>query len=272
MVSIVIVSYNQKNFLKQCLKNIIEADIGLDYEVIVVDNASKDGSKEFLSNFDFQSFNSGSSKNFRDFKVVYNGRNLGFAKANNQGIKLSQGKYLLLLNPDVIVLPGSVEKLVRFLENSPSMAMVGPQLLNPNGSLQYSCCRFPRWYTPILRRTFLGKLPGLRRELNRYLMLDWNHQEIKEVDWLVGAALMVRREILNRIGLLDERFFLYMEDVDLARRIKGAGFKIVYFPGSKMHHFHQRLSARHLGPALFSKVSWIHIISAIKYFWKWRGR
>ncbi|MDA2936018.1 glycosyltransferase family 2 protein [Patescibacteria group bacterium AH-259-L05] len=244
--------------LKQCLRNIDEAHIGIDYEIIIVDNNSTDSSKEFLLQL--------------KCKVILNNENIGYAAANNQGIKLAKGKYILTLNPDVIVLPESIEKLFGFLENSPDVAMAGPQLLNPDKSIQYSCCRFPEVYTPAIRRTFLGKLPLFKKELNRYLMLDFDHKKTKEVDWLIGAVLMVRKSALDSIGLLDERFFLYFEDVDLARRIQKAGYKVMYYPESKMYHFHQRLSDVQSGASLFSKITWIHITSALKYFIKWRGK
>jgi len=262
MLSIIIINYNHRNYLKQCLKNIVEANINLDFEVIVIDNNSKDTSKKFLSELNIPSLK---------LKVILNNKNYGFAKANNQGIKLAQGKYVLILNPDVIVLKDSVEKLYQFLEENSEAAMVGPKLLNPNGTIQYSSCKFPCWYMPILRRTFLGKLPFLKKELGKYLMSDWQHNETREVDWLLGAALMIRKEVLEKINYFDERFFLYFEDTDLARRIWKFGKKVYYFPEAQMYHFHQRLSAeRSASPTILSKITWIHIASGIKYFWKWR--
>lgn len=265
MLSIIIINYNQKNFLKQCLKNIEEAKIRLNYEIIVIDNASTDGSIEYI-NLQLASFASRSQ-----ISIIVNEVNKGFARAINQGIKLSQGKYILILNPDIIVLPGSIEKLYQFMERHPDCAVAGPQLLNPNKTVQYSCCRFPKWYTPILRRTFLGKLPLGRKHLQYYLMADWDHQTVKEVDWLLGAALMIRKEAVEKVGPMDERFFLYFEDIDWCRRFHQANWRVFYVPEAKMYHFHQRLSAeRAVFPALFKKITWIHLISAIKYFWKWR--
>lgn len=262
MLSIIILNYNQKNLLKNCLKSLKEANLRLAYEIIITDNNSNDGSKEFLSQFRTQGLK---------FKVVFNDKNLGYARANNQAIKLSQGEYVLILNPDVIVLPGSVEKLVEFLERDRQAGAVGPQLLNPDKSIQYSCYRFPRLITPAVRRTFLGKLLVFKKELSRYLMLDFDHQQIREVNWLIGACLMVRKEVLEKVGFFDERYFLYFEDVDLAKKIWQAGFKVIYNPRVKMIHFHRRLSADSSAfVSLFSKVTWIHIISALKYFWKWR--
>ena len=262
MISVIIVNYNQKNFLKQCLKNIEEAKIGINYEVIIVDNNSKDNSQELLLRLTNQDSR---------IRVFINKKNFGFAKANNQALKEARGEYILILNPDIIILPGSVEKLYQFMKEHPDCAVAGPKLLNPNKTIQYSCCRFPKWYTPILRRTFLGKLPFGKKHLRKYLMVDWDHQTVREVDWLLGAALMVKKEAIDKVGLMDERFFLYFEDVDWCRRFHQAGFKAFYVPDSQMYHFHQRLSAERAGfPALFKKITWIHLISAIKYFWKWK--
>ena len=260
-VSIIIVNYNQKNFLKECLKNILEAKINLDYEIIIVDNNSRDSSKEFLTEL--------SVKNDK-IKIILNKKNFGFAKANNQGIKKARGKYVLILNPDVIVLPGAIEQLYQFMETHPEVGIAGPQLLNPNKTIQYSCLRFPCWYMPIFRRTILGKLPIAQKALKKYLMTDFDHQIAKPVDWLLGACLMIRKDVLEKIWFFDERFFLYFDDVDLARRVWQAGFKVYYFPPAKMYHFHQRLSVeRSKFPFLFSKVTWVHCSSAIKYFQKW---
>lgn len=261
MLSIIIVNYNQKNLLRQCLRNIDEAHIGIEYEIIIVDNNSTDSSREYLT-----------SLVNNKLLIINNTKNIGYAGANNQGIKLAKGEYIATLNPDVIVLRESIEKLFKFLENNPDVAIAGPQLLNPDKSIQYSCCRFPKVYTPAIRRTFLGKLPLFKKERDRYLMLDFDHKKTKQVDWLIGAALMMRKSALDKIGLLDERFFLYFEDVDLARRIQKAGYTVMYYPKSKMYHFHQRLSDVQSGASLFSKITWIHIMSALKYFIKWRGK
>jgi GT2 family glycosyltransferase len=171
----------------------------------------------------------------------------------------------------VIVLPKAIENLYQFTGEHLQCALCGPQLLNPNKTIQYSCCRFQKWYTPILRRTILGKFSWGKKHLRYYLMTDWDHQSIREVDWLLGGALMVRREAIEKVGLMDERFFLYYEDIDWCRRFHQAGWQVFYIPSAQMYHFHQRFSAeRDVFPALFSKITWIHIASAIKYFIKWR--
>ncbi len=261
-LSIIIVNYNQKNLLKQSLKGIDLVKPKLDYEIIVVDNNSADSSPDFLRQL--------KNKNEK-LKIILNNKNLGFAKANNLGIKNSLGKYILILNPDIVVLENSIEKLYQFMEENEKVGICGPKLINPDKSIQPSCFRFPKWYTPILRRTFVRKFSWAKKKINEYLMADFNHLEKKEVDWLLGACLMIRRKTLDEIGFFDERFFLYFEDVDLCRRAKNAGWKIFYFPDSCMVHYYQRASADQEGIfALFSKITWIHILSAIKYFLKWK--
>ncbi|MBU4369953.1 glycosyltransferase family 2 protein [Patescibacteria group bacterium] len=281
MLSIIILNYNHKNLLKNCLKSLKEAGLKLDYEIIITDNNSNDGSQEFLSKFKVypvKSCKAGSPmakfnrvKSLK-FKVILNSQNNGYAQANNQAIKLAKGKYVLILNPDVIVLPNSIEQLIKYLQKNKKAGMVGPQLLNPDKTVQNSCYNFPKLITPAVRRTFLGKLPGFKKELARYLMLDFDHQQIKEVDWLIGACLMIKKEVLEKVGYFDERYFLYFEDVDLAKKVWQAGYKVVYFPKVQMIHFHRRLSAdRSALVSLFSKITWVHISSALKFFIKWRG-
>ena len=260
-LSIIILNHEQKGLVKNCLKNILSLNLELEYEIIVVDNNSKDNCLEMVS------------KEFPNVKAVESRKNLGYAAGNNLGIKKAKGKYVLIFNPDITVLPGSIEEMHQFMESNQDCAICGPKLLNPDKSIQISCCRFPKWYTPILRRTFLGKLEFAKKELNRYLMLDCQRNETKEVDWLIGACVMVSKSAIEKVGLMDERYFLYFEDIDWCRRFCRVGYKVYYFPQVKMIHFHQRLSAQKSNlKAFLDKPTWIHINSAIKYFWKWRKK
>ena len=261
MVSIIIVNYNQKEWLGRCLKKIKEAKISLPYEIIIIDNASTDGSKEFLSLL----------LPSENLIIIENKKNLGFARAVNQGIKKAKGEYLFIINSDVLITPGSLEKMRDFLAKHEEVGLIGPQLTNLGGDTQASCFSFPKWFTPIIHRTFLRHFPFGKKELRRYLMEDFNHQKTREVDWVLGGALMVSKKAIEKVGLMDERFFLYFEDIDWCRRFKEKGFQVIYFPEVFFFHDYQRLSARHQGlMALFDKIVWIHIMSAIKYFWKWR--
>lgn len=258
-LSIIIVSYNNRNLLRESLKCIKKAAINLSYEIIVVDNASADGTVRMLR-FEFP-----------EAAVLSMSKNLGFSKGNNVGVERVMGGKILFLNPDIMILPGSVEKMAAYLDAHSEAGLVSPKLLNPDGILQYSAFRFPRWFTPILRRTPFGLLPWGKKHLRNYLMMDWNHNEAKEVDWLLGSALMMRRADYGKLTKFDERFFLYFDDCDLARQVWVKNKKVIYLPYAKMFHFHRRESA-HFGflKGFFHEPTREHIKSWFKYFWKWR--
>ena len=163
--------------------------------------------------------------------------------------------------------------MVAFLKVHPEVGMVGPQLLNPDKTIQHSCARFRGLMNPLYRRTLLGRLKGGTAMVRHYLMVDADHTKIQPVDWLLGACLMLKRNHLTTAGLLDERFFLYFEDIDWCRRFWAKGLKIVYLPTAHMIHYHRRLSAEDtIFTALFSAPTRAHIASGIKYFWKYRKK
>jgi GT2 family glycosyltransferase len=175
-VSIIIINYNQKNLLKVCLKGILRVAPKIDYEIIIVDNCSNLKQQEEIKKLIFLDKNR--------IKIFFNQKNIGFGAGCNVGIKKSKGDYILILNPDIAILENSIESLVKFMEENKKIGIVGPKLLNPNKTIQKSCFRFPLWYIPILRRTFLGKLSWAKKELSSYLMSDFDHQEITKVNWI----------------------------------------------------------------------------------------
>ena len=260
-LSLIIVSYKTKGLLKYCLKDIYQTAPSCSFEIIVVDNQSGDGTPEMIK------------KNFPKVKCLIPPKNIGFAAGNNLGLQVARGKYIVILNPDIVALPKALEAMIFFLEKNPEVGLVGPQLINPDKSIQLSCARFPTIMTPLYRRTPLGRLKYGQTALARYLMTDYDHQTPKEVPWLLGACLMAPKRVIAQVGLLDERFFLYFEDVDWCRRFWQKGYKVIYLPQSRLVHFHQRLSVNDtaLG-SLFSSATRAHIISGIKYFWKYRWR
>ncbi len=258
-LSIIYINYNTGKLLKQSLKHLFLMKPALDFEVIVVDNHSADKSVQIIR------------KNFPNVHIIESMQNYGYAKGANLGIAEAKGKYIAIFNPDIFISRGSLEVMVNFLDNNPDAGLVGPKLANADGSLQYSCYRFPKIYTPIIRRSFLGQTGFGQKELNRYLMKKSDHNESSEVDWLLGGALMARASALKEIGFMDERYFLYFEDTDLARRLKEKKYRVVYLPSAKMVHLHRRESAdTPLIKALFNKTTRAHIWSACKYFWKYK--
>lgn len=280
-LSIVILNYKQKGLVKQCVKGIIAANPQLEYEIIVVDNNSQDGCLEavtaLFSPAQTPSLTTPSLLRSLEPKrpplvTIQAGENGGFAKGNNLGMKAARGRYVLVMNPDIAVVTGGLEKMVDLMDQQPEMGVVGPKLINPDGSIQDSCRRFPNWPMPLYRRTALGKLPWAKKKLNYYLMVDWDHQSSRPIDWLFGAFLLLRKSALDKIGLFDERFFMYFEDLDLCRRFWDAGYSVYYFADVEMVHYHQRLSAERTGIiGIVRRAGRIHLMSGIKYFAKYLG-
>ena len=249
-VSVVIVSYNSRDTIGECLASLRSPAIG---EVVVIDNASSDGTADLVR------------ETFPRVRVVANADNGGYARGVNQGIGLSSGRYVLVLNPDIAVEDGAVEALVRFMDAHPDAGLGASKLINPDGTLQYSCRRFYTLATLLLRRTPLGRLFRNSSAIADYLMLDYDHEESRPVDWVIGACMMVRREALRDIGPMDERFFLYFEDVDWCYRTWQAGHRVYYVPESVMCHRHVRASAS-LRP---SRHVAAHAMSLFHFYEKW---
>jgi len=226
---VVIVNWNTLRELEECLRSVRKAG-SRGTEVVVIDNASPDGSAEMVR------------RKFADVRLIENRENLGFAKAANHGISASHGRYVFLLNPDAEVHPGALAALVHFGDDNADVGIFGPKILNPDGSIQYSCRRFPTLAAGIFRNSFLGRLFANNPYTREYLMADWDHNEPRDVDWVSGAALVARRDLLDDVGPLDERFFMYCEDVDLAYRAKQKGWRVMYFPGATVVHARARSS------------------------------
>lgn len=253
-LSIVIVNYKSKNKLIECLKSISHADLSnISYELIVIENNSGD-SLEHLK------------QEIIDFRLIISDINLGMGGGNNLGIKEASGDFVLILNPDTFITRDAIKILLDFIKKDEEVYIVGPKLLNPDKSLQLSCSRFPRPWTPIFRRTFLGGF--FKKHLDWFLMKDFSHDIIKDVDWLMGSCLMIRKKGFEGF---DERFFMYFEDIDVCRRVWRADKKVIYNPRAEVIHHHARESAKY--PWYLSifkdKLAQEHIKSWFKYFKKW---
>jgi len=220
-LSIIIVSYNTKNLVLGCLASIEKEGSDIKVEVIVVDNASSDGSKESFEKL------KGRGRNVR---FIFNKRNLGYAKANNQGIKVASGKYLLLLNSDTLVKKGALGVLIDFAKEHPDAGVVGPKLYNIDGTLQPSCFHFPTIRNAILEYWFgkKGLFEKFAPKGNKPAM----------VDAVVGAAFLITPQAKVKIGMLDERYWAYFEDIDYCRQAWRSGLKVYYLPQSEIIHYH----------------------------------
>jgi len=250
-ISVAVVAYNSSAWLPGCLTSLQEAAGETSLEILVVDNASGDGSADLVR------------QRFPAVKLLVNHSNLGYARGVNQAAQHATGRYLLVLNPDVVVGSGSLKMLRDHLDHEPDVALVAPRLLNPDGSLQYSCRRHYTWGTYLLRRAPLRHLLPNHPLVGHHLMTEWDHSGIREVDWVLGAAMMLRREALGP-QIMDERYFLYFEDVDLCLRLQRQGWKVVYHPGATMTHEHRRESGR----GLLNRRKYQHFRSWVKFQWK----
>jgi N-acetylglucosaminyl-diphospho-decaprenol L-rhamnosyltransferase len=222
--SVVIVNYRTDEPLAECLASLSKGTTDLATEVIVVDNGGTLAA-------------SGFGERHPEVRLVTNAANVGFARAANQGIGLARGRHVLCLNPDTVVHEGAVAKLVAFLDSHPAVGAVGARLLESDGRLQYSCRRFPGYFTiffgryALLTRLFPGNA-GSRD----YLYLDWDHASAREVDWVSGACLMVRGTVVETVGAFDDGYFLFVEDMDWCRRIRDAGWAVAYVPDAVVTH------------------------------------
>lgn len=253
-LSIVTVSWNVRELLRESLRSIEQQRGQLDLEMIVVDVNSHDGSPTMIL------------EEFPWVKLIQSKENLGFTRGNNLGIAAATGRNILLLNPDTITLDDALTTMCCYLEDHPDVGAVGPQVLNVDGSIQSSRRRFPSLATGLFESTWLEPFapPAL---LQHYYALDLADNVESDVDWVIGACLMVPRAVIDRVGLLDEGFFMYSEELDWCHRIKDAGWRIVYYPEAKIiHHVgkssEQAITARHIN---FQQ-------SKLRYFRKYHGR
>ena len=222
-LSIIIINYNTKKFLEECLKSVFEKMKNIDYEVILTDNGSSDGSAEMVK------------ANFPQVKFIENDENLGFSKANNQGIRISKGRYVLLLNNDTLVLDDDFDKVIKFMDENKDIGILGCRINNPDDSLQVSCYKLPSMWEMFTHYTWLTRLFPNSRWVGDYRR--WPHNEIKEVGFVIGAFFLIRREVLDDIGLLDEGFFLNAEESEYSLRAKKAGWKTVFYPDFRIIHY-----------------------------------
>ncbi len=262
-LSVIIVNYNHKYWPKLAVEALEKSKTTFPFEIIVVDNNSWDEiSKTFLEN----------AHAAKRITLIKSPTNVGFGRGNNLGAKIAKGEYLFFHNPDVTANEHSLQKMVDYFDKHPEIGILGPKLMYANGQAQESCRRNMKFFDLILKRTFLGKLPFFRKRVKKYLMNDFDHTQIQDVDLITGAAIMMRRALFEKIGGFDKRYFLFMEDFDLCRMVHDAGYKVVYYPDTELNHYHKRLSQGSIFMLLGKKVFWLHLSSALKYFWKWRGR
>lgn len=244
LLSVVIVTFNSGKWIERCLGT-LDSQSFRDFEAVLVDNNSSDNTLDAI-------------KSCGSLRVIRNLKNVGFAAACNIGIMESAGKYILIMNPDVSVQKRTIADMVRYLEKHDDVGIVSCQLRNVDGTLQYSCRRFPGLITQLIKRFF----PESKIALD-YLMANDDHSKIMDVDWLLGAFLLIRRDVVDYVGQFDERFFLYFEDTDICYRVKKSRWRVIYYPKVAAIHSHVRASRR-----LLSRENIFHLRSMLYYYRK----
>ncbi len=254
-LSIVIVSWNIKKDLAVCLDSIRKSPPSGKFEIILIDNASSDGTVDFVE------------KNFPEVMVIANDSNRGFAAANNQGIRASQGQYILLLNPDTIIHENSLDILIQYMDENKDVGACGPKLLNEDRTIQPSARSFPTFRGALYRHTALRYFSIFKSAYKKWMMKDFDYKSEMDVDQLMGAALLIRKTVIDSVGAMDENFFMYYEEVDFCYRIKQAGWHIAFVPDAQIIH----LGGQSTGQIPVKKQI-MAITSLIKFFRKHRGR
>lgn len=223
-LSIVIVNWNTVDMTRDCLASIYENTFGISYEVIVVDNASEDGSGEMIS------------KEFSQAKLIQNSENFGFAKANNQGFQIAKGRHILLLNSDTLVHGDVIARSVQWLDAHPDAAAMGCRVLNGDGSVQRTCSMYPSLLNQLLLSSGLWKL-SWPKFLGRGQMVHWSRDDERDVEVISGCYLLVRRRVIDEVGMLDDSFFFFGEETDWCLRMRLAGWRLVFSPVGEITHF-----------------------------------
>ncbi len=253
-VSVIVVNWNVRDLLRQCLASVRDGGGALAVETIVVDNASTDGSAEMVR------------MEFPEVTLIANEHNPGFAAANNQGLKAARGRYVFLLNPDAQVVDDALPTMAAYMDAHPDVGLLGPMLRYANGRLQSSRRRFPTLATALVESTVLEQWFPNAGPIRRYRMLDTPDNAIQDVDWVVGAAMFARREAVEQVGPLDEGYFMYSEELDWGRRFRAAGWRVVYVPTALVIHHEAKSSEQNLA----QRDIRFHT-SRVRYFRKYHG-
>jgi N-acetylglucosaminyl-diphospho-decaprenol L-rhamnosyltransferase len=221
-LAVVIVNYNAGGYLGRCLDSVVAAAGGISLDVVVVDNGSRDGSAD-------------AAGTRSEVRLIENRANLGFAAAANVGIRATDAPYVFFLNPDAEIVTGTLASLVKVAGEQPRAGAVGPLVRNPDRTLQPSARRVPGTFEALMH-AFLGPIAPGNRWTRAYTLADWDRASEREVEWISGSAMLLRREALHDVGVFDEGYFMYVEDVDLCTRLRRAGWKVLFSPELEVVH------------------------------------
>lgn len=259
-LSIIILNYKMDGLVKNCLKSIYEHEHSISKEIIVVDNGSNDEIETILNN------------HYPEVRFIQAGANLGHAKGNNIGIKEAKGRYIMVLNPDIVFLDNIFDEFIAFMDQQKKIGIATLQLRNPDGSLQPGAWRFLQFLTPLAQRiSFLSNSSWGKQHRKEFEMHDWDRSTSRDVDWVQGSLMLVRNELIEEIGAFDERFFLYFTDVDWCRRAWESGWRVHYHAHLPViHYYHRESNQGSFFKTIKSKALRLHIKDWFKYLHKYK--
>ncbi len=248
-IGVIVVDYQSDPLLNRALSAISRTSSDFSLKVVVIENSPRNSRPEIPENLGVQFFRQN--------------KNMGFGRAVNFARKKLSTPYFFLVNPDVVVFPETLSILYEYMEKHSDIGLIAPKLLDSQGNLQMSARRFYDVSAILFRRTFLGKMFPNSPAIRNHLMTDWDHASIQEIDWALGACMLIRQEAVGE-EIFDPRFFLYYEDVDLCLRLKKSGWKVVYHPEAKAIHEHRQASRK----TFLSRANLEHFISWVKFVTK----
>lgn len=254
-VSIVLITWKMRDLLDKLLQSMHKYSADFTFELIIIDNNSQDGTIELIK------------EKYESAILIKNEKNKGVGPARNQGIRIAKGKYIMILDADMEFSDNSILHLFNFMEKNPQAGLIGCKLVDSNGQLQYSCKRFPKFSSMVYRRIEFNFAKN-SKSLNNHLMKDWDHNEIAEVDYVIGACQFIRKSVMDKVGLYDDAIFYGPEDMDMCIRIWRNGSKVFYYPFTCIYHHEQRITKK----KLFSMITFKHMLGILYLFKKYNGR
>lgn len=263
-LSVIITHYKTPHLLVRSIESLMSFLKGIEYEIVVSDSEAVPATRQLLG------------ETFAKRKILYFGfkENVGYGYLVNQGLKRVKGRYILIMNADVSPKDShALSFLLSYIKKHPNVGLIGGKLVNTDGRTHQSYFREPTIGAIMARRTWWGKTPWGKGALDRYEYRDYNGDYPLHVDWLMGSCLFTTREAVSRVGLLDEQFFMYLEDVDWARRFRIKGYEVMYHPEASFVNYQKGASARKQGVSefFFNPYVRVHAVSLLKYWWKWKG-
>ncbi|HVW66289.1 MAG TPA: glycosyltransferase family 2 protein [Candidatus Peribacteraceae bacterium] len=258
LVSAIVLNYKSPRDAVSCVQALEKQTIADKLEIFVVDNHSEDESIGVIRN---------RLTELPHVRILESNANVGYGRGNEIGMRRAAGTYILIINPDNELLPESLEKMVAQMEKHPDIGIIAPKLMHDDGTVRDAARAFPSFLDVVIKRMAATLFP---KRMDRYLQRDIDPDKERDIDWVVGACVLIRRELIEKIGGFDPRFFLFFEDMDLCRRAWNAGFRVHYLPSAVARDRKHRLSEGGFLTVLLHKTGRIHIKSAFQYFWKWR--